>query len=235
MCSQWPGLLRRVLGEVPFSDATFGEVLHRFVRAAGVRSALELGTGHGGSTCWLAAGLASGGGGRVTTIDRAARSQPAELLARTGLAAHVDIVHARRSYTWELMRLVAERTAGDACRPAFDFCFIDGEHTWDADGLAFFLVEKLLRPGGWVVFDDLDWTFATSPSLGSSELVRSLPDDERTTPQVGLVFSLLVRQHPAFGAFRVRDGRGWARKAGPGGPGVELVDQVYADVRDGRC
>src|SRR5258707_1117285 len=86
-------------------------------------------------------------------LDGAPFTEPAELLARLGLAGFVDVVHARRSYTWELMRLIESRVVEGRCRPFFDLCFVDGAHTWDTDGLAFFLVEKLLRPGGWVVFD----------------------------------------------------------------------------------
>ncbi|MGL5809687.1 MAG: hypothetical protein ACRCYQ_07075, partial [Nocardioides sp.] len=74
----------------------------------------------------------------------------------------------------------------------FDFAFIDGAHSWFVDGLAFFLVDKLLKPGAWVLFDDLDWTYATSPTLSQTELVRSMPEDERNTPQIGKVFELLV-------------------------------------------
>jgi predicted O-methyltransferase YrrM len=229
-----PELVRREVDGVPFTDPDFGHLLYRFVRSADVRSVLELGTGYGGSTAWLAAGVADRGG-RVTTIDRAGRREPAELLARLGLAACVDVVHAPRSYTWELMRLVESRTIDGACRPVYDLCFIDGAHTWDADGFAFFLVDKLLAPGGWLVFDDLEWTFATSPSLRDSELTRSLPEDERTTPQVGRVFTLLVRQHPGYGEFRVRNERGWARKAGGDGAGAGVVDQVYADALGGSC
>jgi predicted O-methyltransferase YrrM len=229
-----PERVRREVDGVPFTDPGFGHLLYRFVRAAGVRSVLELGTGYGGSTAWLAAGVVAGGG-RVTTIDRAGRPEPGELLARLGLAGAVDVVHARRSYTWELMRLVEARTAGGTCRPLFDLCFVDGEHTWDADGFAFFLVDKLLAPGGWLVFDDLEWTFATSPTLRESELTRSLPEDERTTPQVGRVFALLVRQHPGYGEFRVRNERGWARKAGGNAVGADLVDEVHAGAREGPC
>src|SRR3981081_2218368 len=92
-----PDLLLRELDGVPFTAPGLGQVLYRFVRAAGVRSVLELGTGHGGSTSWLAAALAAGGGGRVTTIDRAARPEPAELLARLGPARVVDVVPAPRA------------------------------------------------------------------------------------------------------------------------------------------
>jgi hypothetical protein len=43
--------------------------------------------------------------------------------------------------------------------PIYDFCYIDGGHSWDVSGFGFFLVEKLVRPGGWLLFDDLDWTY----------------------------------------------------------------------------
>ena len=82
----------------------------------------------------------------------------------------------------------------------------------ETDGLAFYLVEKLLLPGAWLLFDDLDWTYATSPALRDTERVREMPEDERTTPQIGKVFDLLVRQHPAFDSFRVEGAWGWAHK-----------------------
>ena len=41
---------------------------HRTAHCA--REVLELGTGHGGSACWLATGLRLNGGGTLTTIDR---------------------------------------------------------------------------------------------------------------------------------------------------------------------
>ena len=49
----------------------------------------------------------------------------------------------------------------------YDFCFIDGAHTWDTDGFAFCLVDRMLRPGGWIIFDDLNWTHAHSPTLAN--------------------------------------------------------------------
>src|SRR5262249_31381569 len=46
---------------------------------------------------------------------------------------------------------------------AIDFAFIDGQHTFDYVLVDFFLVDKLLRPGGIVVLDDL-----TYPSIRSA-------------------------------------------------------------------
>ena len=41
--------------------------------------------------------------------------------------------------------------------------FLDGSHNFDIDGLAVVLAEKLLRPGGWLLLDDLDWTYEQNP------------------------------------------------------------------------
>jgi predicted O-methyltransferase YrrM len=154
--------------------------------------------------------------GKITTIDREAAKDNDpnmfQLLQRTGLAPYVEPVFARTTYNWELLKLLEKQTSGTACQPLFDFCFIDGAHTWETDGLAFFLAEKLLKPGGWMLFDDLDWSFSTSQTLRNTPMVLQMPEDERTARQVERVFSLLVRQHPNFDEVRVGDAWGWAHK-----------------------
>jgi predicted O-methyltransferase YrrM len=175
-------------------------------------SILELGFAHGVSTCFLAGATAENGGGRVTTIDRLSAVDRSpnihELLDRCGLSDVVTVLLADTSYTWELMRLLEDRS-----RPTFDFVYVDGAHLWDVDGFSFFLVDRLLSPGGWVLFDDLNWTLASSPSMKDSPWVLSLPAEQRTTPQVRKVYELLVRTHEHYDEFREEQGWGWARKA----------------------
>ena len=96
--------------------------------------------------------------------------------------------------------------------PHFDLCYLDGAHEWFTDGFAFVLVDRLLQPGGLIIFDDLDWTYETSPSLKNTERVRRMPADERSTQQVRKVYELLVKTHPDYGDFTERDGWGYARK-----------------------
>jgi transposase-like protein len=43
-------------------------------------------------------------------------------------------------------------------KPGFDFCFLDGSHSWEVDGLAFYLVAGTMPVGGLFIFDDLDWS-----------------------------------------------------------------------------
>jgi predicted O-methyltransferase YrrM len=135
--------------------------------------------------------------GLVRTFDREdARDRDPNLftvLEHVGLEHRVMPTLSRSSYTWELMRLVEERTDGDVTQPLFDFCFLDGAHTWETDGLAFLLVDRLLHPDRWIVFDDVNWTFASSPTLRETPRVKALPEEERTTPHVRKVIELLVR------------------------------------------
>jgi hypothetical protein len=98
----------------------------------------------------------------------------------------------------------------------FDFCYLDGAHDWTIDGLSVVLIERLLRPGGWLLLDDLRWTYADSSR--NPESYAGLSEPERTEPPVAAVFELIVKPHPAFTEFVVQDDWwAWARKA-PGEP-----------------
>ena len=213
-----------------------GWLLYEFVERSGARDILELGFAHGNSTCYMAAALDERGEGAITTIDResARDRQPniLELLDRTGLGRYVTPIFAHTSYNWELKRLLEEHREGRTTVPVYDFAFIDGAHTWEADGLAFFLVEKMLKPGGVILFDDIHWTLAASPTMRNSTRVQELSDEERKSPQIMRVFSLLAMQHPNLSDFTVRGNWGWARKTAEGAGAVdpEVVSTLYADA-----
>lgn len=64
------------------------------------------------------------------------------------------------SYNWSLMKMLK-----DGHIPCFDYVYLDGAHTWGVDALAFLLIDRLLKPGGYIDFDDYGWTFASSPSV----------------------------------------------------------------------
>jgi predicted O-methyltransferase YrrM len=216
----------------PEHDPAFSRALGQFVRQVGAREVLELGTGHGGSACWLATGLRLGSGGTLTTIDRDTAPSIKQLLDAAGVTGLTRIVRTSRSYTWELMHLIQANTSDGHCNPQFDFCYIDGAHNWDTDGFAFFLVEKLLKPGGWLVFDDLDWTYETCQHLSpvDADVASLMTPEERSAPQVGAVFELLARQHPGFDVVRQFPVHGWARKASPRDSAGEtrLIDDLEA-------
>src|SRR5919204_5129553 len=207
--------------EVPQPHITrlAARVLYDHIRETRPSEALELGTAHGVSACYVAAALAANGRGRLTSVDSSAFEwtdpTPSELLASLDLSDRVTLDRAHSTYTWFLKEQI-ERCSDEHgnCEPIYDFCFIDGGKSWTTDGLAVFLVEKLLRPGGWLLLDDLDWTFRLSRGqmlywVGLAHLSES----ELKEPHMRKVFDLLVRQHPSFGEFKIQDGTwGWARK-----------------------
>src|SRR5438552_9337840 len=189
-------------------------LIYSHVRATTPDRILELGTAHGASAAYMAAALEENGSGHLVTVDRAgAGFEPAPLLRELGLDRLVTlVVRDDSSYDWYLKELVAVQSDGQGnCDPIFDFCYLDGAHNWTIDGLAVFLVEKLLRPGGWLLLDDLEWSYASSPS-GARGPCR-LSEAEMREPHMRAVFDLIVRQHPAFTQFKVQDGNwGWAAK-----------------------
>ena len=195
---------------IPHMTKDQGRTVHDFLLRKGSTRVLELGFAHGVSTCVFAAAMEETGG-HVTTIDRvsAQHRQPNiyELLERTGLADRVTVVLEETSYTWALMRFLEQKPM-----PRFDFVYIDGAHSWDVDGFAFYLVDQLLEPGGWILFDDLNWCLAGSPTMSALPEVLALPEIQQRTRQVRKVFKLLVRRHPDYERFRDADNWGWARK-----------------------
>ncbi len=156
-------------------------------------SVLELGFFQGKSSAYFAAIMEDRGEGHLTTIDMhyAAKRKPSisEVLEKLGLSHRVSPIFARRSYTWELGKILQQTP-----RPQFDLCYLDGGHTWDVTGYGFVLVDMLLKPGGWIIFDDLDWTI--SKSLRGKPISESpwkgYSQDEQNSKGVRMVWELIV-------------------------------------------
>jgi predicted O-methyltransferase YrrM len=206
-----PEEVNKTIGDVPYMTLKQGKRINIFIRQNGIRNILELGFCHGVSTCYMAAALEEKGGGSITTIDlewtRTAKPNIEQLLEKIGQRDKVTCYYEPTSYTWRLMKFLEKNPS-----PRFDFCYFDGAHNWLVDGFAFFLVDRLLRPNGWIIFDDLDWTYANSPTLKDQEMVKAMPIEERETPQVRKVYKLLVKTHPSYDDFRAEDGWGYAHK-----------------------
>jgi predicted O-methyltransferase YrrM len=197
-----------------------GRRIYEHVRNTRPQKLLELGTGHGVSAAYIAAGLADNGAGHLTTVDfEDSRPDPAPdtVLALAGVLEWVTIVRRYSSYTWWLKKELERMSdAAGNCTPVYDFVYLDGAKNWTIDGLTVILAEKLLRPGGWLLLDDLGWTYDLDPGRAATDGIvhRELSSSERREPHMRAVWNLLVRQNPAFTEFVVQDDWwGWARKA----------------------
>jgi predicted O-methyltransferase YrrM len=203
---------------VPYMSEEYGRRIYDHLRETRPEQVLELGTAHGVGTAYLAAALEANDEGHVTSVDYAAAAfdpTPEAMLERAGLTHRVTLVRAHSSYNWFLKERIAERSDADGnCEPLYDFCYLDGPKNINVDGLAVFLVEKLLRPGGWLLMDDLGWTYADNAwAVPERGLLAELSEAERTEPHLRAVFELFVKQHPNFTRFRFEnDWYGWAQK-----------------------
>jgi predicted O-methyltransferase YrrM len=222
---QFDEIAERVQG-IPFMEPALARRVYEHVRNSRPREVLELGTAHGVSAAYMAAALEANGQGQVTTVDHGGAATrydpPAEVvLERAGLAHRVTIVRAHSSYNWFLKRQI--ESASDEhgnCEPTYDFVYLDGAHNFTVDGLAVVLIERLLRPGGWLLMDDLDWTYRDNPWFepqqspdGAPAPLAPLSEDERNAPQVRAVFETVLKQHPAFTRFADEDAWYlWAQK-----------------------
>lgn len=233
---QFETVERRVAG-IPFILPELARDIYEFILTYKPRQCLELGFGHGVSSCYIAAALDEVGRGHLTAVDLIPAREwqkPAieDLLDRTGLRHRVSVVREPTSYTWFLKRKIVERSEDHACDPVYDFCFLDGAKNWTVDSAAFFLVDKLLKPEGWILFDDLQWSYAGKLKEGKRKTdgisFHEMGPDEIEQPHIEWIFQLLVMQHPDYANFHIKDNWwAWAQKT-PDGPRVPTFDHSAA-------
>ena len=202
----------KVLKNVGGLDYKYALLFKKFFKENHISNCLELGFANGKSSCYIASILKDRGDGHLTTIDLhpAKNLTPNiyDLSKELDLDEYITPYFERHSYTWRLMKLIEVNP-----EPIFDFCFIDGSHNWYHDGFAFFLVDKLLKPGALLVFEALNWTYNSSPSLKNTDFVKMMDDDEKKIPHIKQIYELLVKTHPDYERFDTVDDRlAWAFK-----------------------
>lgn len=212
-------LITERFAEVKYMNAARAGVLRDLIVRYDARDILEIGFYQGKSSLYIGGALEDLGRGHLVTIDREVARQHdpniETLLATSGLAHRVTPVYAYRSFTWELQKMAAQTP-----RPQFDLCYFDGGHTWDETGFGFLLVDLLLRPGGVIVFDDMNWTVAGSAAYARhAGKIATYSPDEAETRSVERVWDLLV---PERGYERIErlDKIHWGVARKPGGPAL---------------
>jgi predicted O-methyltransferase YrrM len=226
---------RNIVGDTPYLSAVEGRELYDHIVKTRPENCLELGHAHGVSTIYMAAALEETGQGCLDTVDlhSSIEREPnlETLLASAKLAHIVNIHREKNSYNWFLNMKIQSQTKNDRCEPCYDFCFFDGAKNWTIDGFAFFLVDKLLRAGGWLLFDDLKWSYGKVTGRTSSDGVtlRSLSEQEIREPHIELIFRSLVMQHPGYSNFRIQDDWwGWAQKSSEGNRTLQIDSKKAA-------
>ena len=211
------------LDGIPYTSPQKGQLFYNFILANAPRASLELGFAHGVSSCYIAAALAELGSGHLTCVDlevsKTFTPSIETLLDRTGLSSYVTVAREKTGYNWFLKKKIEERSVDTRCEPCYDFCFIDGAKNWTIDGFAFFLVDKLLKTPGWLLFDDYSWSYAdqqarTGKTATAGIEHQQLSEEEFHKPHIAEIFQYLVMQHPGYSHFRIVDDQlAYAQKA----------------------
>ncbi|BCU11907.1 O-methyltransferase [Microcystis aeruginosa] len=210
--------ISKIVKGIPYITVRNARYLYDLIISEKIENILELGIAHGTATCYMAAALDELGAGKISSIDLLERKSeyqpsPEEQLTKANLEKYVQITRMQTGYTWFLHDEIKRLTTANYCQPKYDLCIIDGPKNWTIDGCAFFLVDKLLKENGWIIFDDYSWTYAAADKRreetdGISH--RKLSEAERNTPHIKEIFELLVMQHPNYSDFFVHPVDGWA-------------------------
>lgn len=169
-----------------------------FVKSTNRQKIAEIGIYKGYTSELLAEHLS--GQGELHLFDF--RYRVTEVKAKLNAAGYHNIVihgNSRKtydSYTWSLMRLLQKHE-----RPFFDYVFLDGAHTWHVDALAFFLIDRLLKVGGYIDFDDYRWSLKKSPTMNPDVFpatTRMYTQEQIRERHVKLIVDLLVKRDPRY-------------------------------------
>jgi hypothetical protein len=155
----------------------------------------EIGIGQGDTALKVINGMSPGSIVHLFDFDDVleaalAKLRPAAERRAVRIEAFGNTHHDRDSYCWSLMK----RLQLHPRELMYDYVYLDGAHMWDIDGFAFCLLDRLLKAGGRIEFDDWGWTAAQSPSMGNHpKWIAWYTTEQMQVPHVNLVIDLLVR------------------------------------------
>lgn len=131
----------------PFCPSWEGDLIHSLISKNRYARCLETGFGTGSSTLYMLNATADCGG-HVTSLDWSAtnfNNIGKEIIAQSCMTARHTLIE-------EPSHMPMARLLTDG--PTFDFAFIDGWKTFDYLAYEIFILNRLLRVGGCVMFDD---------------------------------------------------------------------------------
>jgi predicted O-methyltransferase YrrM len=185
--------------------------------------AVDIGTCYGTSAAYMAGAMKYVGRGRVVTVDSSQHddASPAkqwciDLWDRCGVSDVIEMVRTpHSSYAWWALDEVSRAADPDGnVTPVWDFVYLDGAKTLTIDLATVVLVERVLRPGGWLLLDDLPWTFDSAPEFIPTTVLANgerftMSADEIAQPHLQAIFDHVIRPHPNLGHFSVQDDGWW--------------------------
>lgn len=115
------------------------------------------------------------------------------------------------SYNWNLSNMIFEMRKKNEVG-IFDAVYLDGTHTLLHDGLAVCLLKELIKDGGFLILDDLFWSYNVSPRMQKAGL-EYFPEEQVKDHQIFRVQELFLSNDPNFERLSSpKDPRGIFRK-----------------------
>jgi predicted O-methyltransferase YrrM len=182
-----------ISGGNPYAE----EILNR-IHNLGIDSPIvaEIGVGIGATTIKIAKEMNNKGALHLFDFtDRLAElSSDLRSLGYLNIQCYGNTSKHWDSYNWTLAKLLLEGK-----RNIYDYIYVDGAHTFTVDGLAFFLCDRLLKPGGFLEFDDYDWTFSGSRWM-IDRRSEFMTDEQINTAQIAMVVDLFLKPNSMYEA-----------------------------------
>lgn len=97
------------------------------------------------------------------------------------------------SYAWSLAKLYIDSNR----EQLFDITYLDGAHTYLHDGMTCCLLKEMTKPGGMIVFDDINWCQATSPTMNpvkNPNILREYTAEQISTCQVKYIVDIFMEK-----------------------------------------
>jgi predicted O-methyltransferase YrrM len=194
--------VKEKINGIPFIRDNDSKYIFDFIIENNVKNALELGFAHGASSCYMAAALGHTGG-KLTSVDLESAKNKfspsiSELIALFNFK-NIVFHYYKTGYNWFLHDALVKRKVGGKINPIYDLIIIDGPKNWTIDSSAFFCCELLLKDGGAIIFDDVNWSYDSAAQIRSQTdniSHSALSTDELAIPHVREIVNLLVETHP---------------------------------------
>lgn len=97
------------------------------------------------------------------------------------------------SFCWNLGKQVIDLKNDERL---FDLVYLDGAHSFLFSGLACALLKKLVRDDGYLIFDDLNWSYGRSPDRNPMvypEILEQYTQEQINTFQIQMVVDAFMK------------------------------------------
>lgn len=154
----------------------------------------EIGVGVGATTQAIAKVMNGRGRLHIFDFQNSVDELKSDLnaLGFLNVVAHGNTRRYWDSYHWSLAKLLDEHR-----KPIFDYAYLDGSHMLVHDLPAFIILDKLVKPGGFIEFDDYGWKFENSTWMKAIRH-QYITDEQAAIPNVKMLVDLFVVNNPNY-------------------------------------